>query len=215
MDTTDPQLTDYERHFRNRLHQKLIKHLDLDELHRLCYLHLSISYEELAGATLPAKALALVQYVERRDRRAELIQACWEINPAGHWTEGGIIILNMDREITTRQKEQVEIIRQKPVLFVIPANVHFDDTQPFVPQIRSLIAELPVLAQMSAGDPEVIVSPPSFAPAATVFMAELHAQTGGFPLLLRRRNTGGGLFEVAEVIDLRGARADADLRRKG
>ena len=68
----------------SRLKQSLVDSFSLEELKGLCF-RLAVSYDELAGETLGAKAQTLLEYLERRDRLPELVELLQEERPAGEW----------------------------------------------------------------------------------------------------------------------------------
>lgn len=55
------------------LREKLVQHFNLEELQTLSH-DLGVRYENLAGETLNAKALALTEHLDRRGRIPELVE---------------------------------------------------------------------------------------------------------------------------------------------
>lgn len=78
------RITSYAIEKRARLRQILTHYFDESELRNLSF-DLGVDYESLPGATKGDKARELVAYFERRDRLAELIQACHGLRPDASW----------------------------------------------------------------------------------------------------------------------------------
>lgn len=77
--------TPLQREKANKLHDLICKHLSLDEFKTVCF-RMDIQYNSLEGGDrLPAKALALIQYVMKRDRVNELIEQLFIINDKAAW----------------------------------------------------------------------------------------------------------------------------------
>jgi formylglycine-generating enzyme required for sulfatase activity len=67
------------------LPQQISAHFSLDELRGLCF-ELGINFESLRGETIETKALALVQFCERRRLTDQLWAICAEKRPLLSWT---------------------------------------------------------------------------------------------------------------------------------
>lgn len=67
-----------------QLRDILIQYFSLDELKELCF-DLGVDYEQLPGESKGAKARELVQYVDRRGQRRQLIDRCYQIRPQATW----------------------------------------------------------------------------------------------------------------------------------
>ena len=67
------------------LPEQISQHFSLDELRGLCF-DVSINYESLRGETIEAKALALVEFCERRQLLDRLLAACAAQRPSLTWT---------------------------------------------------------------------------------------------------------------------------------
>ena len=79
---TDP--TD-RRKYLTKLRQRLGTYFSEGELKTLCF-DLGIDYDSLPDTGLENKARELVQYLERRSRVPELVEACQERRPQVPWT---------------------------------------------------------------------------------------------------------------------------------
>jgi hypothetical protein len=78
-------MTQTTKGYRNRLLQLLEKHYSLEELNTLCFILKSdipdLSYDNLSGKTLEAKARELVRFVERRDALPVLLEGIKQDRP--------------------------------------------------------------------------------------------------------------------------------------
>lgn len=68
------------------LRQLLIQHFNDGELQTLCF-DLGVDYENLPGQAKADKARELVEYVQRRNRLAYLVQMCQQLRPNATWPE--------------------------------------------------------------------------------------------------------------------------------
>ncbi len=69
---------------RGQLRQILTRHFDDSELRDLSF-DLGVDYEALPGRSKQDKARELIAHLERRDRIAELVQACYRLRPRAPW----------------------------------------------------------------------------------------------------------------------------------
>lgn len=70
---------------RSQLRRGIKEHFALEEIRELCF-DLSIQYEDVGGSeNLTEKVIALIEYVERRGRLAELVALCRELRPKVTW----------------------------------------------------------------------------------------------------------------------------------
>ena len=92
-DPSSPRTSSFSKHQTNSfpepelltaLHQLLIQHFDDSELQTLCF-DLGVDYENLPGQTKADKARELVEYMQRRNRLADLIQLCQQLRPSATW----------------------------------------------------------------------------------------------------------------------------------
>jgi hypothetical protein len=110
-----------------------------------------------------------------------------------------MIILNFSHPITTQQLEQIQQMVSEPVEQVISLAVHFENAQPFLPQVAALMQTIPLDSQQWQSA-SILVNPPSLNSIAVLVLAELHGRMGYFPPILRLRPVDGALpprYEVA------------------
>ena len=69
------------------LRRLLVLHFSLGELRSLCQ-DLGVGYEELGGETKDSKSLALIEYLNRRNRLVELVVAAQRERPQVAWESG-------------------------------------------------------------------------------------------------------------------------------
>lgn len=126
-----------------------------------------------------------------------------------------MILLNFSHPLTENQIDQVQALTGNTVTRVIPLAVQFDNDQPFLPQISSLMDQIPLSSEEIQTEP-LVVNLPALSSIAALVLAELHGRMGFFPPILRLRPVAGSLppaYEVAEVINLQNLR-DASRRKR-
>jgi hypothetical protein len=92
---------------------------------------------------------------------------------------------------------------------------HFDEQQPFPPQVAALLAQVELTPAAWQGEPILVVLP-SLNFIAAALLAELHGRMGYFPPVVRTRPVAGMIprqFEVAEILDLQAIRDRARSQR--
>ena len=126
-----------------------------------------------------------------------------------------MVLLNFAHPLTPAQIATIEQITGQSVTTIHTRTCHFANSNPFAQQITTLIDSLDLTTQTWQTKPFLIV-PPSYAPAATTLLAELHGRMGYFPTLVRIRPIPDSLppqFEVAELINLQALRTQARQTR--
>lgn len=126
-----------------------------------------------------------------------------------------MILLNFSHPLTASQIAQVEALTGKTITRVIPLAVHFDNNQPFLPQLFGLMDQIPLSSEDLQTEP-LILNPPALNFITALVLAELHGRMGFFPPILRLRPVEGSLppaYEVAEVLNLQNLR-DASRRKR-
>lgn len=101
------------------------------------------------------------------------------------------------------------------MLTVKNVKANFDTRVPFVKQARALVDEVE-LTPTAWQSEQLLLNLPSLNYITALMLAELHGRMGYFPTVLRLRQVRGispPEFEVAEILDLQGARDDARARR--
>ncbi|MCS6908132.1 MAG: CRISPR-associated protein Csx15 [Anaerolineales bacterium] len=126
-----------------------------------------------------------------------------------------MMILNFSHPLTEQQLDQIRQMVGEPIEQVIFLPVHFDNGQPFLPQLEALMANIPF-----QGDEwqnlSILVNPPSLNFITALLLAELHGRMGYFPPILRLRPVEGALpprYEVAEILNLQQVRESARKHR--
>jgi hypothetical protein len=126
-----------------------------------------------------------------------------------------VLILNFAHPLTPAHREQIETLTGEPVDEVIEINTHFDNGQPFEPQLAALLEEVPLTPERWQTE-RLLVNPPAYNYVAVLLLAELHGRMGYFPACLRMRPVGDAVpprFEVAEIMNLQAVRDKARRRR--
>lgn len=126
-----------------------------------------------------------------------------------------MIVVNFAHPLTEQHLTHIENLTKQEVEQVYSLPCHFRLDQPLVPQIRSLVDQVP-LSQEDWQTQSIIVNLPSLNYGAAVLLAELHGRTGYFPACLRLQPVDGGVpprFEVAEILNLQAVRDSARLKR--
>ena len=126
-----------------------------------------------------------------------------------------MILLNFTHPITPEQALQIESMTDEALERVIDIPVQFNNEQPFLLQMQTLIDNLP-LSPTQLQTLVVLVNPPSLNVITAMLLAELHGRMGYFPPVLRLRPSNNGLavkYEVAEVINLQAIRDQARKKR--
>jgi hypothetical protein len=122
-----------------------------------------------------------------------------------------MIVLNFSHPLTPAHREQIEALTGAAVDDVIEIKTHFDNGQPFEPQLAALLAEIPLTPEDWQTAP-LLINPPSFNYVAVLLLAELHGRMGYFPACIRLRPVADAVpprFEVAEILNLQEVRNGA------
>lgn len=125
-----------------------------------------------------------------------------------------ILLLNFSHPLTPEQIQQAEALSGQP-LEVLEIPVHFDNSQPFLPQLEALMARLSLSPAEWQSRP-ILVNPPSLNFITALLLAELHGRMGYFPPILRLRPVPEALpprYEVAEILNLNAVRERARAAR--
>jgi hypothetical protein len=126
-----------------------------------------------------------------------------------------MILLNFSHPLTPEQVAQVERLTGQPIDQTIALPVHFDNDQPFLPQLAALVSRIPLSPEALQTQP-LVVNPPSLNFITAMLLAELHGRMGYFPPVLRLRPEAASLpprYEVAEVLNLQAVRDHARSAR--
>ena len=120
-----------------------------------------------------------------------------------------MILLNFSHPFTPEQQAQVEAIAGQPILRIISAMPHFDEQQPFEPQLAALLDQVELSPQQWQTEPILVVLP-ALNFIAGALLAHLHGRMGYFPHVARTRPVAGAIprrYEMAEILDLQALRA--------
>jgi transposase len=126
-----------------------------------------------------------------------------------------MILLNFSHPITDAQLAQITEHTGQPPTRVIALTPHFDEHQPFGPQLDALMAQIDLAPAQWQGEPILVVLP-SLNFIAALLLAELHGRMGYFPPVVRTRPVAGAVprrYEVAEILDLQMIREEARRNR--
>src|SRR5690242_12487930 len=110
-------MKEYDREFLLQMLEGVVQCFGLDELKDLC-LRLGVNYEELPeGVGIRGKARALILYMQRRGKLAELALHCAQLCPEYHWPSinGNLLITNpMPSDTTENTSTLSHEINPKP-----------------------------------------------------------------------------------------------------
>lgn len=126
-----------------------------------------------------------------------------------------MILLNFSHPITPAQQQQIETLTTQAIVRIIDAMPHFEEQQPFGPQVQALLAQIDLTPQAWQGEPILVVLP-SLNFIAAALLAELHGRMGYFPPIVRTRPVANAVprrYEVAEILDLQTIRETARKAR--
>ena len=121
-----------------------------------------------------------------------------------------MLIMNFTHPLTEEQEHRIEALAGRAIERKI------DEENLFAVQTEALLEGVGLSPEEWQTTP-MIVNLPGFAPAAALLLAGLHGRMGYFPTIVRLRPVKGILprvFEVAELIDLQGARDTSRLARQ-
>lgn len=124
-------------------------------------------------------------------------------------------VLNFAHPLTDAQRVQLETLLGRAITAVTDVRVQFDLSQPFAPQVVTMLESLAIDSTTWQTQNWLLVLP-SLNYIAASLLAELHGRIGHFPAIVRLRPTENSLvteFEVAEIINLEQIRASARNRR--
>ena len=126
-----------------------------------------------------------------------------------------MILLNFSHPFTEAQQTQIEAVTGQPILRTINTMPHFDEQQPFEPQLAALLEQIELSAEQWQTEPVLVVLP-ALNFIAGALLANLHGRMGYFPHVVRTRPAPGAVprrYEVAEILDLQAMRAAARRSR--
>ena len=126
-----------------------------------------------------------------------------------------MILLNLSHPITQAQQAQIEALTGQSIAQTIDAMPHFEEQQPFGPQLQALLTQVTLTPAQWQSEPLLVVLP-SLNFIAAALLAELHGRMGYFPPVVRTRPVADVLprrYEVAELLDLQGIRETARKAR--
>jgi len=126
-----------------------------------------------------------------------------------------MLLLNFSHPITEAHTAQIEALTGQTIGRMIDAMPHFDEQQPFPPQVQALLAQIDLTPSQWQSEPLLVVLP-SLNFIAAALLAELHGRMGYFPPVVRTRPVADALprrYEVAEILDLQMMREDARRKR--
>lgn len=135
-----------------------------------------------------------------------------------------IIVVNFSHSLTTGQRRKLTTLTHPGetvtdellgALEVRMVPCDFDNERPYEEQVRERVDAAGLTAKQWEQEALLIV-PPSYAPAATTLIAELHGRMGYFPALVRVRPVADSTprrYEIAEIINLQEVRDRARTRR--
>ena len=128
-----------------------------------------------------------------------------------------MLILNFAHPLTDAQKAQIEALTGASIERIVTVPVHFDNAQPFLPQLEQLMSQVPLTPE-EWQTTAILVNPPSLNFITALLLAELHGRMGYFPPIVRLRPVPGAVpprYEVAEILNLQAVREMARERRYG
>jgi len=128
-----------------------------------------------------------------------------------------MLLLNFSHPLTDEQKAQIETLTGQAIAQVIAVPVHFDNAQPFRPQLEALLAQVPLTPNQWQTE-AILVNLPALNFIAALLLADLHGRMGYFPPVVRIRPVPHALpprYEVAEILDLQAVRDAARAQRYG
>ena len=126
-----------------------------------------------------------------------------------------LTILNFSHPLTEAQLARIRELTGEEDLRVVEIHTHFDNDQPFGPQLDDLLARIPLDARALQTEPILLV-PPALNFITAMLLARLHGLMGYFPPIIRIAPVAGSLpprYDVAEIIDLQAIRHAARATR--
>jgi hypothetical protein len=122
-----------------------------------------------------------------------------------------MLILNFTHPLTPAHLEQIQALAGEPVDDVVDIKTHFDNGQPFGPQLAALLDKVPLTPE-GWQTASLLINPPAYNYVALLLLAELHGRMGYFPACLRLRPVDDVVpprFEVVEILNLQKVRNGA------
>lgn len=126
-----------------------------------------------------------------------------------------MILINFSHPLTAEQTSQVEKLAKQTIQQVISIPVQFDNTQSFLPQLETLVEQIPLSSETLQTE-SIIVNPPSLNFITALLLAELHGRIGYFPTILRLRPVSESIppsYEIGELLNLQEVRDHARKKR--
>lgn len=125
-------------------------------------------------------------------------------------------IVNFSHPLTEAQISQLTLLTGEPVGEIYDVPCQFDNSHSFADQVAEQVEKVG-LSPSQWQTARILINPPSYAPAASTLIAELHGRMGYFPAIIRIRPVNGSMppqFEVAEIINLQALRDKSRERRQ-
>jgi hypothetical protein len=129
--------------------------------------------------------------------------------------ESAMILLNFSHPLTPEQTARVESLAGQKVDQVVTLTVQFDNSQPFLPQLKSLLMQVPLTAEQWQTE-AILIVPPALHVITAMLLADLHGRMGYFPAMLRLRPVADATptrYEAAEILNLQMVREEARQER--
>ncbi len=126
-----------------------------------------------------------------------------------------LTVLNFSHPLTDAQLACISELSGHEDVQVYDIKTHFHNDAPFEPQLRALMAEIPLDSRQLQTEP-VLIIPPALNFITAMLLAALHGRMGYFPPMVRIRPQAGSLpprYEVAEIINLQAIREQARAQR--
>lgn len=128
-----------------------------------------------------------------------------------------LLLINFAHPLTPEARTRIAELTGAAAVEVRDVPAHFDQQQPFIPQVVAL-ADACSLSSAQWQTAAIVVNPPALNFIAVALLAELHGRMGYFPTVLQLRPVAGSLpprFEVAGLLPLQELRDAARGRRAG
>ena len=126
-----------------------------------------------------------------------------------------MILLNFTHPLTDAQRAQIVALVDGPIEREIALMPHFDEQQPFDPQLSALLDRVDLSPAQWQTEP-ILLLLPALNFIAGLLLADLHGRMGYFPPVVRTRPVAAAVprrYEVAEILDLQNRREQARQTR--
>lgn len=120
------------------------------------------------------------------------------------------LVLNFGHPLS--DEAQAELADAVGEFETVPARVSLDMASPLAPQLSAIVDDMGISSDIFQTH-RLIVVLPGASVAAAIILAEVHARSGNWPMMLHLSRGEDGVFHMGELVDLQLVRNQARTTR--